>query len=80
MDDDRKNEAIGKTVLIVRYIFYALRMTVAFSLIALIILLILKKPLWLAPIIGFGVFLIYFLIRWLFFGLLIKFGRWSSGK
>ncbi len=80
MEDDKKNESIGKVAFTFMYLWYTIKYTALFSLIALAVLYFLKKPLWLAPIIGFGVFVVYRLIRRLFFVLVIKFGRWGSGK
>ena len=78
MDDDKKYEFIGKTVFGVTYLLFALRMTALFSAGALIVLFIIGKPLWLAPLIGIACFLIYRFFRILILRLLIKLGRWGS--
>jgi uncharacterized membrane protein len=78
MKDDRREELIGKTVFGVTYLFFALRMTALFSAVALIVLLIIGKPLWLSPLIGTACFLIYRFFRILVFRLLIGFGRWAN--
>ena len=78
MDDDKKYEFIGKTVFGVTYLLFALRMTALFSAGALIVLFIIGKPLWLAPLIGIACFLIYRFFRILILRLLIRLGRWGS--
>ena len=78
MDDDKKYEFIGKTVFGVTYLLFALRMTALFSAGALIVLFIIGKPLWLAPLIGIACFLIYRFFRILILRLLIKLGRWDN--
>ena len=79
-DDDKKYEFIGKTVFSITYLLFALRITVLFTAGALIVLFIIKKPLWLAPIIGIACFLIYRFFRVLVLRLLIRLGRWGSGE
>ena len=78
MEDDRKEELIGKTIFSITYLLFALRMTALFSAAALIVLLIIGKPLWLSPIIGVACFLIYRFFRIMILRLLIRLGRWGS--
>ena len=78
MEDDRKEELIGKTIFSITYLLFALRMTALFSAAALIVLLIIGKPLWLSPIIGIACFLIYRFFRIMILRLLIRLGRWGS--
>ena len=77
-DDDKKYEKLGKAVFTFSYFLFALKMVRCFSAIAFVVLLILKKPLFFAPIIGAAAFLIYRAIRILIFGLLLKFARWAN--
>ena len=78
MTEDEKYEKIGKTIFSITYLLFALRMTVFFSAAALIILLIIGKPLWIAPIAGVIAFLVYRSIRRLVLRILLKLGRLSE--
>lgn len=80
MEDGRKEETIGRAVTWVLYIRYALRIIAAVSLAALAVLYFIEKPLWLAPIIGAGAFLIWRFFRRVVFRLIMKFVRWSQKK
>ena len=79
-DEERKNYAIGRTVSRIRYLAFAIRATAVFSLIALIVLYLLRKPLWLSPVIGIVMFLLYRSVRRFIITRLIRFGRESCGK
>ena len=72
-DEDRKYEKIGRTVTKVTYWLFAARFILTVSIIALVVLLIIQKPLYWAPIIGIAAFLIYRffwrLIFWIFYKL-----------
>ena len=73
MNDDKKYEKIGRTITSITYWIFALKIIAAVSIIAAVVLFILGKPLYFAPLIGIGVFLIYRffwrLIFWLFYKL-----------
>ena len=75
MTEDEKYEKIGKTIFSITYLLFALRMTAFFSAAAFIILLIIGKPLWIAPIAGIIAFLIWRSIRRLILRILLKLGR-----
>lgn len=78
--EENREEKIGRAVVSVNYVIFALRRIAVFTLAALVILFLVHKPLWLAPVIGTAVFFIYrALRRWIISGL-IRFGRNSSGK
>ena len=76
--NDKRDEKIGKAVFGVTYLLYAFFRVVLYSLIALLLLYLFQKPLWLSPVIGIGAFLILRFFRRLVFGLLIRFGRWAN--
>ena len=75
LTEDEKYEKIGKTIFSITYFVFALRMTVFFSAAALIILLIIGKPLWIAPIAGVIAFLIYRAARRLILRIFLRLGR-----
>ena len=72
-DEDRKYEKIGRTVTKVTYWLFAARFILTVSIVALVVLLIIQKPLYWAPVIGIAAFLIYRffwrLIFWTFYKL-----------
>ncbi len=76
---DEKYETIGRTVWRISYLWYALKFTAVISLIALAVLYFVNKPLWLAPIIGIGIFLIYRSVYRIIIGAIIRFARKASG-
>ncbi|MCR5691773.1 MAG: hypothetical protein K6G62_06095 [Eubacterium sp.] len=64
---DSNNEKLGRFLWSVNYIFYMIRFVAFFSLLALIVLFIMGKPLWWAPIVGVVIFLIrQTILRWIF--------------
>ena len=62
MNEDERDERLGRAILSVSQIIYAIGFIVVVSVIALVILLIIGKPLWIAPVIGVVVYLLYRLI------------------
>ena len=71
MNEDQKNEKIGRTIVNLAWIWFAFKFIVIVSAIAGIVFYFMNKPLWIAPVIGIGVFIIYRLIWrliWLFIG------------
>ena len=75
VNEDQKNEKIGRAIVSITWIWFATKFVVITSVIAGIILYFISKPLWIAPLIGIGVFIIYRLIWrliWLFIGLASK--------
>ncbi len=62
MNEDERDEKLGKAILSVSQIIYAIGFIAVVSVIALVILLIIGKPLWIAPVIGVVVYLLYRLV------------------
>lgn len=58
MNGNRDNEKLGRAIFSITYWIRALEIIAGASLVALIVLLIIGKPLWIAPIVGVGVFII----------------------
>ena len=57
--EDEKYEAIGKTVFRFSYFLFALKFVLIASAVSLVVLLLLQKPLWPAPLCGLAIFLLY---------------------
>ena len=77
---DKKYETIGRTVWSIGYLLYALKFIAVASVIALAVLFFINKPLWLAPIIGAVIFLVYrFIYRIIITGI-IRLVRKASGE
>ncbi len=62
MNEDERDEKLGKAILSVSQIIYAIGFIAVVSVIALVVLLIIGKPLWIAPVIGVVVYLLYRLV------------------
>ncbi|MCR4593971.1 MAG: hypothetical protein K5761_02820 [Clostridiales bacterium] len=75
MNEDRKYEKIGRTVTRITYWFFALKFIICASIPAAVVLFIISKPLWWAPLIGLGAFLIYRFFWRLVFWTLYKLSR-----
>lgn len=75
MSEDKKFETIGKTITRITYWLFALKFIIFVSLPALVVLYFIDKPLWYAPIIGVGVFLLYRTLWRLVFSLFLKLSR-----
>ena len=80
MSDGNRDEKLGKAIAISAYLWFAVKFILVVSLISLAVLWFLDKPLWIAPIAGIVLFLIYRFIRTLVLRLLISWGRKSSGE
>ena len=74
-NEDERDEKLGRTIVGISWFFFAFKFIAAVSLVALVILYFLGKPLWLAPLIGFGTFTLYRLFWRLVIGLFIKWSR-----
>ena len=72
--NDDRDEKLGRAVAGFAYIFYAVKFILSVTVVALAVLFFIHKPLWLAPIIGVGVFLVYRLILTLIF----RFAMWCK--
>ena len=54
-----RNENLGKAVVGISWFIFAAKFIVIASVIALVVLYLIGKPLWLAPIIAIGAFALY---------------------
>ena len=72
MSDEHEGK-VGRAVMGFAWIVFAIKFILFFSVVALVVLYFLKKPLWIAPIIAFGLYLFYrVVILGLIMGLLDK--------
>ena len=71
---DEKYEKLGSAVMSIAWFLYALKFIAAVSIISLVVLWLIHKPLWIAPIVGATVFTVYRIIWRLFF----RFVRWAT--
>lgn len=62
MSNTENDEKIGKAIVNIRWFIFAAKFIIVVSLIALAILYFLERPLWIAPIIGVCLFMVYRLI------------------
>ena len=62
MNENERDEKLGKAILSISQIIFAIGFIAVVSIIALVVLLILGKPLWIAPIVGVAVYFVYRLI------------------
>ncbi len=62
MNEDERDEKLGEAIMSISRIIFAIGFIAVVSVIALVVLLILGKPLWIAPIAGVVVYLGYRLI------------------
>ena len=71
VNEDQKYEKIGRGIVTFTWFVFAAKFILIATIICAIICYFISKPLWLAPIIGIGVFIIYRLIWrliWVFIG------------
>lgn len=71
VNEDQKNEKIGRAIVNLTWLWFAVKFIVIVSVIAGIVLYFNNKPLWIAPAIGIGSFIFYRLIWrliWFFIG------------
>ena len=71
VNEDKKNEKIGRAIVNVTWFLFAARFIVIATVIAGIVLYFINMPLWIAPVIGVGLFIVYRLIWrliWMFIG------------
>ena len=76
LEQDKKYEKLGSAVMGIAWILYAVKIVAVVSFVALVVLWIIHKPLWIAPLIGIGAYVMYRIIWRLFW----KFIRWSQKK
>ena len=71
MDEDKRDEKLGRAIVSVTWLIFAAKFIVVVSVIALVVLYFVGKPLWLAPIIAVVIFAVYRLfwrLIWIFIG------------
>ncbi|MCR4738809.1 MAG: hypothetical protein K5886_00950 [Lachnospiraceae bacterium] len=74
MNEDQRNEKIGRAVVNVTWFLFALKFIGVVTVIAGIVLYIINRPLWIAPVIGVGAFVVYKLL----WKLVWMFIEWAS--
>ena len=70
-DQDKRDEKLGRAILTLRWWIFAAEFLVIATVVAGIVIYFLGKPLWIAPLIAIGLFIIYRLIWrliWVFIG------------
>ena len=75
-EQEKREEKLGAAVMGIAWFLYAVKIIAVVSLLALIVLWIVHKPLWIAPIVGVAAYILYRFVWRLFW----KFIRWSQGK
>ncbi len=70
MQNSNNDAKIGKAIVSIRWYAFLLKMFITVSIIALVILHLLSKPLWIAPVIGLCACVVYRLI-WVVIGLIL---------
>lgn len=71
MNQDERDEKLGRVILTLNWWIFAAKFLIIVTVIAGIVIYFLGKPLWIAPLIAIGVFIIYRLIWrliWVFIG------------
>ena len=71
MNQDERDEKLGRVILTLNWWIFAAKFLVIVTVIAGIVIYFLGKPLWIAPLIAIGIFIIYRLIWrlvWVFIG------------
>ena len=76
MNENERNERIGRAVVGIGWIIFATKFLIIATAIAGVIVYLMGKPLWTAPIIAVGVYIVYRLI----WGLIWKVIEWASMK
>ena len=76
MNQDERDEKLGRVILTLNWWIFAAKFLIIVTVVAGIGIYFLGKPLWIAPLIAIGVFVIYRLIWrliWVFIG-------WAGGQ
>ena len=73
-NEQERNEKLGQAVVGISWFIFATKFIVITTVIALIVLYFIGKPLWIAPIIAVGAFAVYRL----FLRLIWKLVEWAS--
>ncbi|MBE5850286.1 MAG: hypothetical protein E7298_09035 [Lachnospiraceae bacterium] len=74
INEDQKNEKIGRAIVNITWFWFVAKFIVVTTVIVGIVLYSINKPLWIAPLIGIGAFIIYRL----FWRLIWLFISWAS--
>ena len=61
-DQDERDEKLGRAILTIGWWIFAAKFLVAATVIAGIVIYFLGKPLWIAPLIAIGLFIVYRII------------------
>ena len=62
MNEDKKNEKIGRAIVTLGWWIFAAKFLVIVTVIAGVVIYIIGKPLWLAPVIAVAAFIVYRII------------------
>ncbi len=68
-DEDKRDETLGRAIVGVTWLIFAARFLLITTVIALVILYFIDKPLWIAPVAAVVIFIVYRLLWrlvWLF--------------
>ena len=71
INQDERDEKLGRAILTLNWWIFAVKFLIIVTVIAGIVIYFLGKPLWIAPLIAIGLFIIYRLIWrliWVFIG------------
>ena len=71
INQDERDEKLGRVILTINWWIFAAKFLVIVTVIAGIVIYFLGKPLWIAPLIAIGLFIVYRLIWrliWVFIG------------
>lgn len=74
MDQDERDEKLGRTIFSIAWFLFVIKFLAVATLVSLVFVYILGRPLWLASLIAVGAFIIYRLI----WRLIWKFLDWAS--
>lgn len=73
--NDKNYENIGRLICNISYWFYAIKFVAVVTGISAVVLYIFDLPLWIAPIVGVVVFIVYQFIRRMIFKILLKLSK-----
>ena len=76
MPDDHKDEKIGRAIVNLRWLIFAAKCISTVTVVSLVVLFFLEKPLWIAPVIGVGAYIVYRVI----WRLICRLIGWSAGQ
>ncbi len=76
VNEDQKNEKIGRAIVSLTGFWFATKFIVITTVISGIVLYLINKPLWLAPVVAIILFVIYRLV-WRLFWRFIEWAGWQ---